>query len=99
VNRLQPHVIEAIESILTQTHKSFVFLIIDDGSTDETASVLAAYQQKDPRIQLYRIEENKGLGFALSEGVKLAQTEFIARMDADDIALPERLEQQLAYFA
>src|SRR5690606_1736006 len=86
VHKVHAHIHEAIDSILQQTYTNFVFLIVDDGSTDETARILKKYQEKDPRVQVHRCQNNQGLGYALCEGVKLAQTEFIARMDDDDIA-------------
>jgi glycosyltransferase involved in cell wall biosynthesis len=86
---------EAIESILAQTFKDFELLIIDDGSTDVTPAVLEHYARLDPRIRLVR-RDARGLVATLNEGIELARGEWIARMDADDIALPHRLEKQLA---
>lgn len=97
VHKVHDYLGEAIESILQQTYKDFVFLIVDDGSTDETAHILEKYQKQDARIRVHRCQDNQGLGYALCEGVKLADSEFIARMDDDDIALPNRLEKQLSY--
>ncbi len=86
----------AIDSILNQTHTHFELLIINDGSTDNSLSIITAYQ--DPRIRLSNNEVNKGLIYTLNKGIDLAKGKWIARMDADDIALPERLEVQLDYF-
>lgn len=86
---------EAINSILNQTFTDFEFIIINDGSTDSTRQVLESYY--DPRIRLFH-QDNIGLTKSLNRGLKLAQGEYIARMDADDISLPERLETQLKYF-
>ena len=83
----------AVQSILCQTFGDFELLIVDDGSTDETAERLAAYH--DPRVRVVRTE-NRGLGAALRLGVELAAGELIARMDADDISAPNRLERQVA---
>jgi glycosyltransferase involved in cell wall biosynthesis len=85
---------EAIDSILNQTFTDFEFIIINDGSTDETLEVLAEY--KDPRIQVYS-QENQGLARTLNRGLCLALGKYIARQDHDDISLPTRLEKQLAY--
>lgn len=85
----------AIESILNQTFEDFEFLIIDDGSTDNSAAIIASY--KDPRICFYRNKENIGISPTLNKGIQLATTEMIARMDADDISYPERLKRQLDY--
>jgi glycosyltransferase involved in cell wall biosynthesis len=85
---------EAVQSILNQTFTDFEFIIINDGSTDGTGNLLASLA--DQRIVLIH-QENNGLTRALNRGLSLARGEFIARMDADDIALPERLEKQTAF--
>ena len=87
---------EAIESILQQTLPEFEFLIIDDGSTDESAEIVRSY--KDPRICFVQNEKNLGITATLNKGIQLASFELIARMDADDISYPERLEKQYQYF-
>ncbi len=84
----------AIESILAQTFADFEFLIIDDGSTDQTPEVLKKYT--DPRIRIIR-HENRGLAGTLNVGIELARGKYIARQDQDDISLPERLAKQLSY--
>ncbi|MCE1189133.1 MAG: glycosyltransferase [Ignavibacteria bacterium] len=85
----------AIDSILTQTYPLFEFLIIDDGSSDTTPDIIASYS--DIRIRCVRIE-HQGLGAALNFGLQIATNEIIARMDADDISVPERLAVQVAEF-
>ena len=85
---------EAIESILSQTFTDFEFLIINDGSTDQSAVIIASYN--DPRIRSVDNESNLGLVDTLNRGLELARGEFIARMDCDDISLPERLGKQAA---
>jgi glycosyltransferase involved in cell wall biosynthesis len=89
-----PHLTEAIKSILYQTLKDFTFLIIDDGSTDGSSEYLDTII--DPRVQIIH-QNNQGLGAALNRGMSLIETEYVARMDADDIALPRRLENQINY--
>lgn len=84
---------EAIDSILEQTYKDFEFVIYDDCSTDLSAEIIHSYD--DPRIVYRRNEVNQGLTRNLADGVKKAATDYIARMDADDIAYPERLQKQL----
>lgn len=88
---------EALDSILAQTFAGFEFIIIDDGSSDNTWSILRNYAAQDSRIVLMRNETNVGLAASLSGGLELAQSEYIARMDADDISLPERLATQVAF--
>ncbi len=90
------YIIDSIESILSQTFTNFAFLIIDDGSTDSTAEIVESY--RDPRIRLVRNQKNIGLTRSLNKGIKLAESDYIARMDADDISLPNRLEKQFQCF-
>ncbi len=87
---------EAIDSILSQTFQDFEFLIVNDGSTDHSRDIICAYD--DPRIRLIENEHNLGLTPSLNKGWRLAQGEFIARQDADDISAPERLAKQIARF-
>ena len=91
------YVREAVESILNQTFADFEFIIIDDGSTDSTWSILTAYAAQDSRVVLIRNQENIGLTRSLNKGLALAQGEYLARQDADDVSLPERLEWQVAF--
>ena len=86
---------EAVDSILNQTFEDFEFLIIDDGSTDQSLEILRSY--KDQRIRIVQNKKNIGLNQSLNNGLKLAQGKFIARMDADDISLSKRLEKQVAF--
>lgn len=88
---------EAIESILNQTFSDFEFLIVDDGSTDATSDLLAEFARKDKRIQAHCFDYNHGLAVALNHGIGHASGEYIARMDADDISMPERLATQVAF--
>ncbi|MDQ3047797.1 MAG: glycosyltransferase [Bacteroidota bacterium] len=86
---------QSIESILKQTFTDFILLIIDDGSTDDTQII--ANSIKDSRIAFVKNESNIGLVATLNKGIDFTETEFMARMDADDIAYPGRLEFQLNY--
>lgn len=96
VYNAQKYIKAAVGSILNQTLTSFEFIIINDGSTDESLKILEGYALQDARIKLVS-RENQGLIKTLNEGLKLAKGRYIARMDADDISLPSRFEKQLKY--
>lgn len=85
---------EAIESILNQTYSDFEFIIINDGSSDSTESIILSY--KDDRI-IYLKQLNSGIGFSLKVGCSLAKGKYIARMDADDISYCNRFKSQVDY--
>ncbi len=85
---------ECVNSILGQTFRDFEFIIIDDGSTDKTPELLKSFT--DPRIKIIR-QENQGLSKSLLAAVNLSQGSLIARLDADDFSLPERLEKQVRF--
>jgi len=91
----EKYLCEAIDSILNQNFKDFEFLIIDDCSTDGSADIIRSYT--DPRIRLIQNEKNIGLTRSLNKGLKLANAQYIARMDADDISLPNRFEKQVRF--
>jgi hypothetical protein len=95
VYNAERHVGEAIESILGQTFRDFEFAIFDDGSTDGTSEILRGFD--DERIMLVENDENIGLTRSLNRGLRLARGEYIVRLDADDVALPERLEKQVQF--
>lgn len=91
-----PYLLEAVESILTQSLTDLELILIDDASSDATPQVIA--QIKDPRLIVVRNEQNRGLTHSLNRGLALAQGRYIARMDADDIAIPAtRLADQVAW--
>jgi glycosyltransferase involved in cell wall biosynthesis len=92
-----PYLREAVDSILAQTYDAFEFLIVDDASTDGSRAVLHEYARKDPRIRILENDVNQGLGFCLNRGLEAAGTPWVARMDADDVAFPERLALQMQY--
>ncbi len=85
---------EAIKSILHQTYTNFEFIIVNDGSTDSSEQIIKSI--KDERIKYHFLKEQQGIVAALNFGLGLAQGDFIARMDADDISLKHRLEKQVA---
>ena len=85
----------AIESILEQTFTDLEFIIIDDGSTDNTWNIIQSYAKKDPRIKALRNKRNKGLIYSLNRGLDVARGKYVARMDDDDKSVPFRLERQV----
>jgi glycosyltransferase involved in cell wall biosynthesis len=88
---------ECVESVLNQSFKLFEFIIVDDGSTDNTWETLVQYAERDARIVLLRNQPNMGVVRALNKGLEHVRAEIIARQDADDISHPERLQKQLAF--
>lgn len=90
----ESYLTQAIESVLAQTFKDFEFLIINDGSTDNTQEIITSYN--DPRIKCH-FQKNQGVAKSLNNGLKLASGKYIWRHDADDVALPEQLQTQLNF--
>ena len=90
-----PYLREAIDSVLQQTLTDYEFLIIDDASTDGSVACIRSY--RDPRIRLVRNEKNLGTSGSMNKGIELARSKYIARIDQDDVCLPERLHEQLAF--
>lgn len=86
---------EAIDSILNQTFTQFELIIINDGSKDNSISIIKSYNDK--RIVLIDNDGNKGLIYSLNKGIEVSKGKYIARMDADDISLPERLNEQYLF--
>jgi glycosyltransferase involved in cell wall biosynthesis len=87
---------EALDSTLVQTLADFELIVVDDGSSDATPEILTEAAQRDPRLRA-QWQEPGGLTVAINAGCALAQAPLIARMDADDVMLPDRLERQVAY--
>lgn len=96
VYNAEEYLAEAIDSILKQEFTDFEFIIINDGSTDNSFSIIDEFKSLDKRI-IFISRENKGLIASLNEGICLAKGWFIARMDADDISLPGRLKEQVTF--
>ncbi len=88
---------ESIQSILNQSFRDFEFIIVDDGSSDRTLEILKDYTEKDSRVKIITNEKNIGLTKSLNKAIKIAQGKYIARQDADDISLPQRLEKQIEF--
>jgi glycosyltransferase involved in cell wall biosynthesis len=93
----EKYIAEAIESVLNQTFADFEFIIVDDGSTDATRSIIESYATDDPRLKLHRNDSNQGLPASLNRGIAEARGEYIARMDADDRSRPERFATQVRF--
>jgi glycosyltransferase involved in cell wall biosynthesis len=87
---------ESVESILNQSYKNLEFIIINDGSTDQTKEVLDRFAKVDKRVRVFH-QKNIGLTKSLNLGISRAKGSYIARQDADDVSLPQRLEKQLHF--
>lgn len=92
----EPFLTEALDSVLAQDFADYEVVIVNDGSTDRTGQILAEFCQRDPRIRVIE-QPNGGIVSALNTGLAECRGEFVARMDADDIALPQRLSFQVDY--
>lgn len=87
---------EAIQSVIHQTMENWDMFIIDDGSTDATASIADGFAQKDPRIHVFRNDTNIGAAATRNRGLEMCTGKYVALLDSDDIWLPQKLETQLA---
>ena len=92
-----PTLVEALDSLYTQTFKDFKIIMCEDGSTDNTYSVAESYAANHDNIILLRNERNMGLNYTLNRCLELVDTEYCARMDGDDITLPTRFQKQVAF--
>ena len=89
---------EALDSLLAQTYQEFKVIMCDDGSKDSTIEVASSYVSRYPeKFILIRNERNMGLNYTLNHCLKYADTEYIARMDGDDISLPQRFEKEIEF--
>ena len=94
----QKYITSAIESILTQTFKKFELIIVNDASTDATLRIIKTFAKKDPRVRFISNKKRLDIAGSLNKGIAEARAEIIARMDADDISLPNRLDAQYRLF-
>lgn len=94
VYNAERYLARAIESILSQTFKDFELLIVNDASTDNSSVIIKKYAKKDPRIRVVNNQKNLRIAMSLNKAVYLSEADIIARMDADDISHPRRLELQ-----
>lgn len=97
VYNVAPYVAEALQSLQQQTFADFEIVVVDDGSTDGTQSIVERIAKSEPRIRMVRTPQNLGLPSALNLGLPYCCAPYIARMDGDDVAMPERLEKQLRF--
>lgn len=97
VYNAQEFINQSVQSILEQTYANFEFIIVDDGSTDDSWDILTKYAKKDARIILLKNKTNQGPVRAIKKAIRKIKGQLIARMDADDIALPDRLKKQIDY--
>ena len=91
----EKYLAQAIDSVVWQTYHNWELLLIDDGSTDRSLEIAKEYVLKDKRIKIFSDGDNKNLGYRLNQIPNLVDTLYLARMDADDIMLPQRIEKQL----
>ena len=91
----EKYIKESIDSILSQTFCDFIFIIIDDGSTDNSINIIKSYNE--PRIKLLSNKKNLGISTSLNIAIKKSNSKYIARMDSDDISLPNRIEEQVKF--
>ena len=87
----------AVDSILNQTYKDFEFIICDDGSSDNTYKFIKKITKHDNRVIVIKNDKNRGLAYSLNHCLSIAKGKYIARMDADDISLPTRLEEEIKF--
>lgn len=93
-----PTLAEALDSLLAQTYQGFKVIMCDDGSKDNTATIAQSYAERYPgKFILIKNDRNMGLNFTLNHCLEYADTEFVARMDGDDISLPSRFEEEMAF--
>jgi len=97
VHNGEKYLVDAIESIIAQTFGDFEFIIVDDASQDNTLAILHEYASRDERIRVIENQQNLGISASLNKGFAVSRGEYIARMDADDISLEERLAVQVDF--
>lgn len=93
----EAYLAEAVESVMNQTFKNWELIIINDCSTDSTAEILADLSSRDERVKIHPNEVNLRLPTSLNKAISLCEGKYIARMDADDVCLPDRLEKQFKF--
>ena len=94
VHNGEKYIKESIDSCLAQTYSNIEIIVVDDKSTDSTLEILKEYGEK---IKVFPVEKQNGLGNVINIGIRASKGKYIARMDADDIMCPDRIEKQVAY--
>ncbi len=95
VYNCEKYISEAIESILNQTYKNLELIVVDDGSTDGSREIIDKIAIKDNRLKIFSHKKNKGISKALNKAISNSKGKYIARLDSDDVSLPQRLEKQV----
>jgi hypothetical protein len=93
----EAYLAEAVESVLEQTLEELELVAVDDGSRDASRAILEGFARADPRVRLLANEKNLGISAALNRGWRAARAPYIARLDADDVSLPDRLARQVEF--
>ena len=96
VHNGEKYLAQAIESVLGQTHRELELVVIDDGSTDGSLAIMERYARADRRVRVFT-QENRGVTATANRGLEEARGDWVARLDADDLFLPEKIERQLAF--
>ena len=92
-----PYFAECLDSVLGQTLEDFEVIVVDDASTDATGEIAEQYARRDPRVRVFHNERNLGIPTTINRALSHARGEFIAKMDADDVTVPERFAAQVAH--
>lgn len=99
VYNASPYLPQCLNSVLSQTYQNWELIAVDDASTDNSLDILNSYAQKDSRLKILSHTPNQGIAPTLNQALKHAQGQFIARLDADDVMYPNRLQKQLNYLS
>lgn len=97
VYNAEKYLTEAINSVLSQTFSNFELICIDDGSTDNSLSILESFAKQDARVRIYSNVGNKGIAYTATKLAKLARGQYLAKMDADDVMVTDRLAKQVSF--
>jgi len=93
----EKYLADSIGSVLNQTYSNWEHILVDDCSSDNSEAAIKSFQEKDPRIKYHRLEKNSGAGIARNKAIEIAEGNYIAFLDSDDVWHPEKLEKQLSF--